>query len=158
MQPEDVVSPVRSADFACVVAVWEASVRATHHFVTEADIAVFRPLVWDGLRAMEHLLAVRDSEERVIGFIGVEGDEVAMLFVHPAWRGQGIGRRLLTHAVVALGATRLDVNEQNEQALGFYRRMGFTVVGRSERDSTGKPYPLLHLHLSPRPEEKPSQP
>jgi putative acetyltransferase len=91
-----------------------------------------------------------------VGFIGVEGDEVAMLFVHPDRRGQGIGSRLLKHAVVALGATRLDVNEQNEQALGFYRRMGFTVVGRSERDSTGKPYPLLHLQLSPRPEETPS--
>jgi putative acetyltransferase len=145
MRPEEVVSFVHSADFARVIEVWEASVRATHHFVTEADIQVFRPLVWDGLRDVEHLLAIRDGEERVVGFIGVEGDEVAMLFVHPDWRGQGIGRRLLTHAVVALGAMRLDVNEQNEQALGFYRRMGFTVVGRSKRDYTDKPYPLLHL-------------
>ena len=158
MRSAEVISPVRSADFARIVEVWEASVRATHHFVTEADIQVFRPLVWDGLRDVEHLLAVRDSEQRVMGFIGVEGDEIAMLFVHPDWRGQGIGRRLLMHAVVTLGATRLDVNEQNEQALGFYRRMGFTVVGRSECDSIGKPYPLLHLRLFPLSEEKPSHP
>jgi putative acetyltransferase len=156
MRPEEVLSPVRSADFARVVEVWEASVRATHHFVTEADIEVFRPLVWDGLRDVQHLLAVRDGEERVVGFIGVDGDEVGMLFVHPDWRGQGIGRRLLTHAVATLGATRLDVNEQNEQALGFYRRMGFTVVGRSERDYTNKPYPLLHLRLLPLSKEKPA--
>jgi len=148
MRAQEEFSPVRDADFARVVEVWEASVRATHHFVTEADILVFRPLVWDGLRNVEHLLAVRDGAGRVVGFIGVEGDEVAMLFVHPDWRGHGIGRRLLRHAVAALGATRLDVNEQNEQALGFYRRMGFTVVGRSKRDYTGKPYPLLHLRLS----------
>jgi putative acetyltransferase len=37
------------------------------------------------------------------------------------------------------------VNEQNEQAVGFYRRMGFEVVGRSPDDSMGKPYPLLHM-------------
>jgi hypothetical protein len=29
--------------------VWEASVRATHRFATEADIEVIRPLVRDGL-------------------------------------------------------------------------------------------------------------
>ena len=132
---EKVGSHARSADFARIVEVWEASVSATHSFVTGADIQVFRPLVWDGLRALEHLLAVRDTEERVVGFMGVEGDEVDMLFVHSDWRGRGIGRRLLTHAVVTLGATRLDVNEQKEQALGFCRRIGFTVVGRSERGS-----------------------
>ncbi|HEX6819090.1 MAG TPA: GNAT family N-acetyltransferase [Ktedonobacterales bacterium] len=151
MQAQDAISPVREADFVRVVEVWEASVRATHHFVTEADIQIFKPLVWDGLREVpaEHLLAVRDGEGRVVGFIGVVDDEIAMLFVHPDWRGRGIGRRLLTHAVTTLGATRLDVNEQNDQALGFYRRMDFTVVGRSERDYTGKPYPLLHMRLIP---------
>jgi hypothetical protein len=41
----------------------------------------------------------------------------------------------------------VDVNEQNEQALGFYLRMGFEVEGRSELDSTGKPFPLLHMRL-----------
>ena len=148
MQTQDGLSPVREADFARVVEVWEASVRATHHFVAEADIQIFKPLVWEGLRDVEHLLAMSDGEGRVVGFIGVVGDEVAMLFVHPDWRGRGVGRQLLAHAVTTLGATRLDVNEQNEQALGFYRRMGFIVVGRSERDYTGKPYPLLHMRLS----------
>ncbi|TMD66902.1 MAG: GNAT family N-acetyltransferase [Chloroflexi bacterium] len=46
------------------------------------------------------------------------------------------------------GATTVDVNEQNDQALGFYLRMGFVVVGRSELDSNGKPYPLLHMRLA----------
>lgn len=147
MRAQHRISPVHEADFARVVEVWEASVRATHHFVAEADIQIFKPLVWDGLRDTEHLLAVRDGEGIVVGFIGVVGDEVAMLFVDPDWRGRGIGRRLLTHAVTALGATRLDVNEQNDQAVGFYHRMGFVVVGRAERDYTGKPYPLLHMRL-----------
>ena len=42
----------------------------------------------------------------------------------------------------------LDVNEQNEQALGFYLHMGLEVVGRSERDDFGKPYPLLHMRVT----------
>jgi putative acetyltransferase len=70
-----------------------------------------------------------------------------MLFVHPAWRGQGIGRRLLSYAVTTLGADELDVNEQNPQAIGFYLRMGFEVVGRSAVDGLGKPYPLLQMRV-----------
>jgi putative acetyltransferase len=153
MRLPDGVSSARAEDFPRVVEVWEASVRATHHFVTEADIQAFRPLVWEGLAQVEPLLAVRDGDGCVAGFIGVVGEEIAMLFVHPDWRGRGIGRRLLTHAVTALGATRLDVNEQNAPAVGFYRRMGFVVMGRSERDGMGKPYPLLHMRWSAPPRE-----
>jgi putative acetyltransferase len=142
------ISAVGPDDFARVVEVWEAAVRATHEFVTEADLAVIKPLVEEGLPHVQHLLCVRDQAGQVAGFIGVEDDKVEMLFVHPMWRGQGIGRRLLRHAVMRLGASELDVNEQNPQALGFYLRMGFEVVGRSAEDSLGKPYPLLHMRVA----------
>jgi putative acetyltransferase len=134
-------------DFPRIVEVWEASVRATHHFVSEADIEFFRPLVREGLPKVPMLACVRDENDQVAGFVGVAEGNVDMLFIHPSARGQGAGRRLLTHAFTAFGATSLDVNEQNERAVGFYLHMGFTVVGRSERDGLGKPYPLLHLQL-----------
>ena len=44
--------------------------------------------------------------------------------------------------ITALG---IYVNEQNEQAVGFYKKVGFKVTGRSEVDDLGKPYPLLNL-------------
>lgn len=71
-----------------------------------------------------------------------------MLFVHPAWRGHGIGRQLLLYAIDVFGATTLDVNGQNEQALGFYPYMALEVVGRSERGDFGKPYPLLRIWVT----------
>ncbi len=144
------IFPVNPSDYPRVVEVWEASVRATHHFVSEADLQYFKSLVQDGLAQVETLLCARDSARQVAGFIGIDQDKVEALFIHPHWRGQGIGRRLLAHAVQALGATRVDVNEQNTQAVGFYLRMGFEVVGRSEVDDFGKPYPLLHMALRER--------
>lgn len=147
IQPQEGVSAVGPGDYPRVVEVWEASVRATHTFVTEADIEVIRPLVRDGLPDVPHLLCVREPAGQVAGFIGVQDGKVEMLFVHPAWRGQGIGRRLLSYAVTRLGADGLDVNEQNPQAIGFYLRMGFEVVRRSAVDSLGKPYPLLHMRV-----------
>lgn len=145
--PNKKLTPATSQDYPRIVEVWEASVRATHHFVVEADVAFFRPLVRDGLPEVDHLVCARDADGQVIGFLGVNGVKVDMLFIHPAWRGMGIGRRLLQYAVETLNATELDVNEQNEQAVGFYQRMGFVVAGRSELDGTGKPYPLLHMRL-----------
>ena len=120
MQLQSGVFPVSPDDYPRVVEVWEASVRATHDFVAESDIEIFRPMVRDALPAVPHLIGVRDSDGQVAGFIGVADDEVAMLFLHPDAHGQGAGRRLLTHAMTQLGATRLDVNEQNAQALDFY--------------------------------------
>ena len=150
MQLQAGVFPVHAAELPRVVDVWEASVRATHLFLTEADIQFFKPLVQEELPHVAQLACVRDGEGQVAGFIGVEHDKVEMLFVHPSWRGQGIGRQLMTYAVTTLGATLVDVNEQNPQAVGFYMRMGFEVIGRSALDGLGKPFPLLHLRLQRR--------
>jgi len=148
MQTQEGISAIVAEDIPRTVEVWEESVRATHHFLTEADIQSLKPLVWVELPHLETLMGVRDAEGRVVGFVGVEGAKVEALFIHPERRGQGIGRRLLTYAVETLGATELDVNEQNDQAVGFYRRMGFEVAGRSPVDGMGLPFPLLHMRMS----------
>ncbi|KRE89104.1 GCN5 family acetyltransferase [Frateuria sp. Soil773] len=144
------ITTVDPGEYEALAALWEASVRATHDFLDEADIAALRPLVLhDGLPAVT-LRACRDESGRVRGFVGVAGGKVEMLFVDPASRGRGIGRALLAHAVEVLAADALDVNEQNVQALGFYRQAGFEVVGRSPLDGQGRPFPLLHMARRPR--------
>ncbi len=138
------IFPVLAEDYPRVVEVWEAAVRATHHFVAESDIEIFRPIVRDVL-PLQTLAGVRDAAGMVAGYIGVSGEKVEMLFIHPDYRGQGAGRRLMAYAIETLGATEVDVNEQNDQAVGFYLHLGFEVVSRSEQDGMGKPYPILHL-------------
>lgn len=142
------IFPVDVEDFPRIVDVWEASVRATHHFVSDEDIQIFRPLVQHGLPHIAGLACLRDSMGLVAGFVAVVDHKVEMLFIHPDWRGLGGGRRLINFAITALEATELDVNEQNEQAIGFYIHLGFEIEGRSELDGTGKPYPLLHLRYA----------
>lgn len=139
------VTPVGTEEYPRVVEVWEAAVRATHHFLGEADIAFFKPLVRDEFLPAVELACVRDPLGGIVGFLGVAGGRIEMLFVDPAWHGRGIGRRLAEHALARFGAAEVDVNEQNERAVGFYLRVGFEVHGRSERDGMGKPFPLLHL-------------
>jgi putative acetyltransferase len=147
MQIQPGIHPVLPGDVPRLVEVWEASVRATHDFLSEADIQFFRPSVRDELYGALTLACVRDADGRLAGFVGVADDNVHALFIHPDVRGRGVGRALLEHAIMTLGATRVDVNEQNGQAVGFYERMGFEVESRSELDGTGKPFPLLHMRL-----------
>jgi len=68
-----------------------------------------------------------------------------MLFISPDAQGHGIGSALCQYAIEYLGATKVDVNEQNPRAREFYEKMGFSFVNRSELDGQGKPYPILHL-------------
>lgn len=63
-------------------------------------------------------------------FAGIDGDMLEMLFVAPQARGKGVGRQLVEYLVRERGIRRVDVNEQNAQAAGFYARLGFRVTGR----------------------------
>jgi putative acetyltransferase len=135
-------------DFAELTEVWEASVRATHHFLTEDYIQIIRPLLLHDYLGAVRLYCTRDTNEAINGFVGVLDGKVEMLFVHPSARGQGLGTLLMRFAIENLGVTAVDVNEQNESALGFYRHLGFRVKSRSPLDGMGKPYPILHLELA----------
>ena len=135
-----------------LLALWERSVRATHHFVSEADIVAMRPEVTGGLAFVEHVAVARavapgGRHGRVLGFAGAHEGNLEMLFCDADARGTGVGRALLQHAVEAWGVTSVDVNEQNAQAVGFYEHEGFAVVGRDALDSEGRPYPILHMAL-----------
>jgi putative acetyltransferase len=132
-------------DYPELVQVWEASVRATHDFVLEDHIVSFRTLVPQYFDAVD-LYVIRD-ENKILGFLGTGEQEVQMLFLHPDSRRKGLGKTFMQFAIKEHKVTKVEVNEQNTQAVGFYQHMGFKVVGRSELDYTGKPYPLLYMEL-----------
>jgi len=135
------------ADFEEITAVWEASVRATHHFLTEADIIFFRPLILHEYLKAVDLFCVKNTEGKIEGFLGTLDDKIEMLFLHPSARGKGIGKKLIEFAIHNFKIKKVDVNEQNQQAVGFYQHIGFKVVSRWEVDSLGKPYPILSMEL-----------
>ncbi len=144
----DEILPVLAREYAELTALWEASVRATHHFLKEEDILFFRPLIQHEYLKAVQLFCKKDTANNITGFLGVSEDKIEMLFIDPVLRGKGIGKSLLVYAVETLGIRKVDVNEQNEQAVGFYERFGFRVIGRTEVDSMGKPYPILNLALA----------
>ena len=140
----------RPTDHEAMVALWERSVRATHHFLTEHDIEALRPLVADELTGDAIDWWVLESGTRVLlGILAFANDNIEGLFIDPDHRGEGAGSVLVAHAQRLAGSSlAVDVNEQNEDAVGFYAALGFVVVGRSPTDDSGRPFPLLHMTRS----------
>ncbi len=132
-------------DYATITELWEASVRATHDFLSEEDISFFKPLIRNEFLSAVSLRCAKDESGTIHGFLGVADGNIEMLFVHPDSFKKGIGKLLVRHATDEMKATKVDVNEQNTNALSFYKHMGFVTVGRSSSDGFGKPYPLLHM-------------
>ena len=141
------IRPAQPTEHAALVMLWERSVRATHDFLTEADIVHLRPLVAEYFAgAASDIWVLTDEEDVPIGFLGLAGDAIAALFMDAANRGRGGGRRLVSHAQELRGGDlTVDVNEQNVMARGFYEALGFRVVGRSPVDDMGLPFPILHM-------------
>lgn len=141
------IENAKNTEYQQLIEIWESSVRATHDFLDESDLIELKSLILDQYFDAVELSVARADEGELLGFCGVRDGNIEMLFVAPKARGNGVGPLLTRHAISSGGATRVDVNEQNEQALGFYKHLGFEVIGRSPFDGQGKPYPLLHMRL-----------
>lgn len=142
--PKVVPDNCSDALVAELMKVWRSSVEATHHFLSTEEIDAIAAYVPEALRGVPELTVAYDDDGHEVAFMGTDGEMLEMLFVAADMCGHGIGAQLLKQGLDA-GVCRLDVNEQNPQAHGFYEHMGFEVMGRSELDAQGAPYPILHM-------------
>lgn len=132
----------------CLLNIWEASVRTTHLFLSDAEINQIKKYVPQALREVEHLLIATNDVKKPIAFMGITDKLLEMLFVTPEVRGIGIGKQLLLHGIEHYDIQEVTVNEQNPQAIGFYEHMGFKTYKRTDFDKEGNPYPLLYMKLA----------
>ena len=71
---------------------------------------------------------VAKNGETVTGFVAFTDEELAWLYVHPAYQRQGIGRALAVYALSKMSAEEkcVEVLCWNEPARKLYRDIGFT--------------------------------
>lgn len=128
--------------------IWESSVKATHLFLSENEIAEIRKYVPQALKEIPHLVIVENENQMPVGFMGIVEQHLEMLFISNEERGKGFGKELLKYGIDKYAVNDLAVNEQNPLAKGFYEYMGFEVYKRTENDEQGNPYPLLYMKLN----------
>lgn len=138
----------RTALLPDLLNIWENSVRATHHFLSDSEISQIREYVPQALQKVAHLLVAENESGEPIGFLGTEQERLEMLFLSQQERGKGIGKEILQYGMKQYGIRELTVNEQNPQAVGFYEHLGFETYKRTDCDEEGNPYPLLYMRVN----------
>lgn len=139
------IREIHERDYPLLMKIWESSVLNTHDFLKEEDFNYYKKEI-PGY--FEHVTLLGFEENgTLIGFMGVAEGNLEMLFIHNDYRGKGIGKKLIQYGINHLNVNKVDVNEQNAQAVGFYQYIGFRVLDRSALDNQGKEYPILHMGL-----------
>ena len=139
------IKKIKVTDHPRLMEIWESAVLNTHDFLKEEDFLYYKeqlPVYF------QHVTLFGFEQEGIlVGFMGIAKGNLEMLFIDNNYRGIGIGKKLITYAIDNLQVTKVDVNEQNIQAVGFYKHIGFNIYKRSDLDGEGKAYPILHMRL-----------
>jgi len=112
------ISPMKDKDIPAVVEIENSS------FKYPKPEAVFRE--------DEHKYLVARDEDKVVGYIGIEKildeEHIINMAVHPAYRKQGIGKRLMQHVLNDEDVFFLEVRVSNDSAKKIYEKYGFKVI------------------------------
>lgn len=105
-----------------------------------------------------HYIAAR-ADGGLVGYAGITRlgrrapfeYEVHTIGVDPAWRGRGIGRRLLDDLLAFAdgGVVFLEVRTDNEAAIGLYESAGFVRMGVRKRYYPGSGADAYTMRLEP---------
>ena len=139
------IRKIKVTDYPRLMEIWESAVLSTHDFLKEEDFLYYKerlPVYFQYVNLFGF-----EQEGILIGFMGIAEGNLEMLFIDNKYRGAGIGKKLITYAIDNLQVTKVDVNEQNVQAVGCYQYMGCNIYKRSNLDGEGKEYPILHMQL-----------
>lgn len=122
-------------DLDKIMEIWLAGNLQAHSFIREEFWKQNFELVKSVLPNAE--VYVYEEAGEIRGFIGMDADYIAGLFVKEEYRGQGIGRRLI-EAVKRKKRLSLHVYEKNTGAVSFYRAEGFQVKQVMTEKETGE--------------------
>jgi ribosomal protein S18 acetylase RimI-like enzyme len=85
----------------------------------------------DAYRRSRTYLYLDRSHDELIGFAAVRSDGyVLFLAVAPTYRGHGFGKRLIARVGEEYGNVTCHARVTNDEAIGFYRHLGFEVRRR----------------------------
>ena len=119
-----------------VADIWLAANLDAHGFIPAEYWRGCQSAVREAIAASEAY--VYEGPEGIEGFIGLEGEHIAGLFVRSGSRSRGLGHALLEAARAGRAGLSLSVYEKNAPARRFYEREGFRLAGRGVDGNTGE--------------------
>ena len=95
----------------------------------------FIPLIdcYKGEELFNSTIFIGEVENKTIGFVAFDKDEITWLYVDPKFFGNGYGRRLLDFVIdKALKPIKVTVLNNNLRAISLYKSNGFKIISKSK--------------------------
>lgn len=122
-------------DLSAVMDLWLQSNLDAHSFIPPDYWRQAQKAVAAALPRAEVFVYCRGKA--ILGFAGLSGSHIEGIFVARACRSQGIGRALMAHIKERNSALTLSVYAENQRAVRFYEREGFSVQAKQTDQATG---------------------
>lgn len=136
------IKELQKADIHRVADIWLDTNRKAHSFIAAQYWNNHFGLVKEQLSQAE--VYVFEKDQKIQGFIGVNGDYIEGIFVSDEMQSQGIGKCLLNYIKNRKKKLSLNVYQKNTRAIHFYQREGFVIQWEEFEEATNeKDYVML---------------
>lgn len=103
-------------------AYWKGNFEAVKEMLSQAEIYLYE----------------EEAEGGIHGFVGLDGDYIAGIFVSEAAQSKGVGSQLIQFAKGIRNRLELSVYVKNTGAIRFYERAGFQIRHEGTDEATGE--------------------
>lgn len=130
------IRKLRKTDLDEVAYIWLHTNKKAHDFIPET--------YWDEhFEMVEGMLGdaeiyVFEEQGQIKGFVGLDGEYIAGIFVREKEQSLGIGKQLLDFVKSLKGQLKLNVYQKNERAIKFYTREQFEIQDEQTDEATGE--------------------
>ena len=126
---------MKDSELEKVSQIWLDSNLEAHDFIDKNFWLDNYPMVKEQFKTAEIYV---DAESEIKGFVGLQSDYIAGIFVEKSYRNQGIGKKLINFLKKNHQELSLDVYDKNIRAKQFYEKNGFEVSTQSIERETGE--------------------
>ena len=130
------IRALQKADINSVIDIWLDTNLKAHDFISAEYWKSNYELVKEMLPQAE--VYVYESNQKILGFVGLSGEYIEGIFVSDEVQSQGIGNLLVDYIKDRKAELRLNVYQKNTQAIHFYQREGFEIQCEDFDDVTGE--------------------
>ena len=130
------IRKLRKTDLDEVAYIWLHTNKKAHDFIAET--------YWDEhFEMVEGMLGdaeiyVFEEQGQIKGFVGLDGEYIAGIFVREKEQSLGIGKQLLDFVKSLKGQLKLNVYQKNERAIKLYTREQFEIQDEQTDEATGE--------------------
>ena len=129
---------LEKCDVEAVAGIWLRTNCEAHDFIPASYWEGHLPMVKEMFLQAEVYVCQDEDSQEIFGFIGLDQEYIAGIFVRKEARSRGIGKELLDFVMSRSEELTLHVYCTNEGSIHFYRREGFRVQQELVDQDTGE--------------------